>query len=244
MMRFIIFTRVSTKKQDIENQKHECIQYVERNKSEGDEVYFFDEPETSSRVPIAKRPVLNEMLKFFKRGDTLVIYKLDRLARDGLELVSIYRNLLDECGINLVSIYESNIDKSIIHIYAFGGEKERENIRIRTISCLKAKQARFEKVGTEWYGYHTDPDILQTFKPDAHSYGKPYLLIPKKSEQEQLEIMLDLHRKGLSYGEIAKELKEKGYRNRKGNPVQKMTIYRVLKRLKGENQPQQYQAVI
>lgn len=230
-MRYIVFSRVSTKKQTVENQIRECLDYVDKNKHNEDEIIRFDEPETSSRIPMDEREKLQEMLNFVKRGDTLVIYKLDRLARDGEELVYIYRSKLIKKGIQVVSLYEPHIDNANIHIYAFLGETERNNIRLRTISGLKAKQAKMEKVGACWYGYQTDPTKIQQHKPDCHSFGKPYLLIPQECELKQVNLMVEWHRQGLSYGQIATLLETKGFRNRKGNPVQKMTVYRILKRL-------------
>ena len=234
-MRYIVFSRVSTKLQTVDNQIKECLEYVEKLKKEGDEIIQFDEPETSSRIPMDDRVKLKEMLDSVKKGDTLVIYKLDRLARDGEELVYIYRSKLIKKGVNVVSLYEPHIDNANIHIYAFLGETERNNIRVRTKSGLKRKQANMEKVGAAWYGYQTDPTKLQLHKEDCHSYGKPYLLIPEEKEQQQVSLMVEWHQQGLSYGEIANELESRGYTNRKGNPVQKMTVYRVLQRLKTQD---------
>lgn len=231
-MRYIIFSRVSTKKQTVENQIKECLDYVEKEKKPGDEIIRFEEPETSSRIDLEERIQLQEMLRFIQPGDTLVIYKLDRLARDGEELVYIYRSKLIKRKIKVVSLYEPHIDKANIHIYAFLGETERNNISLRTISGLKAKQSRMEKVGTCWYGYTTDPHKLQLHKPDCHSHGKPYLLIPETKEAEQVSLMAQWHQEGLSYGEIARRLESIGHTNRKGNPVGKMTVYRVVQRIK------------
>lgn len=235
-MRYIIFSRVSTKMQDVQNQVKECVEYVNTQKRDGDEVIRIDEPETSSRIPMENRIKLQKMLDTVKKGDTLVIYKLDRLARDGEELVYIYRSKLIKKGVKIVSLYEPHIDNANIHIYAFLGETERNNIRIRTISGLKKKQANMEKVGTCWYGYTTDPTKLQLHKERTFSFGKPYLLIPEEKEAQQVEIMWELFHQGYSYGQIACELESKGYKNRAGNPVSKMTVYRVLQRLKTQRQ--------
>ena len=234
-MRYIVFSRVSTHVQTVENQIKECFEYIASKKQPADEIVRFDEPETSSRIPMDERVKLKEMLEFVKKGDTLVIYKLDRLARDGEELVYIYRSKLIKKGVSVVSLYEPHIDNANIHIYAFLGETERNNIRIRTISGLKQKQAKMEKVGACWYGYTTDPNKLQLHKPKCHSHGKPYLLIPEEKEAQQVSLMVEWHREGLTYGQIASELETKGFRNRKGNPVHKSTVYRVLQRLEKQN---------
>lgn len=235
-MRYIIYTRVSTDKQTVDNQIKECQEYVEKVKTPEDQVIFLEEPETSSRIPMENRVKLKEMIDNVRKGDTLVIYKLDRLARDGEELVYIYRSKLIKQGVKVVSLYEPHIDNANIHIYAFLAETERNNISLRTKSGLKRKQAKMEKVGHAWYGYKTDPDKLQTHKPDCHSYGKPYLLIPDSNEQAQVELMIQCRSEGMSYQQIADTLLNNGYRNRKGKPVIKTTVHKVLTRL-GKNNP-------
>lgn len=230
-MKYIIFSRVSTKQQDVENQMKECLDYVARHKKEGDGVICFREHETSSRTPRDKRPVLQKMLATVSRGDVVVVYKLDRLARKGSDLINIYTESLIDKGVQVVSLREPYVTDMLIHVFAIVAQQERENTRVRTISGLKAKQSRMEKVGTCWYGYKTDETKLQTHKEGCHSYGKPYLLIPEDSEQKQLKLMLELRNQGYSYGDIASELEKEGFVNRGGNPVGKSTVYRVLKRL-------------
>ena len=232
-MRYVIFSRVSTSMQTTENQIWECRNYVNSVRKPQDEVIEFDEPETSTRLKPDKRPVLKAMREFVKKGDTLVVYKMNRLARDSEEMIVIYNDLLRK-DVNVYSINEPKLDKSIICVFAMGAEMERESIRKTTITGLKRKQAMMEKVGTTWYGYKEDPSKLQE-REEVRSSGKPYLLIPEEDEQSQVNLMVEMHRQGSSYGEIAYELKTRGFRNRKGNPVQKMTVYRVLQRLKTQH---------
>lgn len=232
-MRYVIFSRVSTSMQTTENQIWECRNYVNSVRKPQDEVIEFDEPETSTRLKPDKRPVLKAMREFVKKGDTLVVYKMNRLARDSEEMIVIYNDLLRK-DVNVYSINEPKLDKSIICVFAMVAEMERESIRKTTITGLKRKQAMMEKVGTTWYGYKEDPSKLQE-REEVRSSGKPYLLIPEEDEQSQVNLMVEMHRQGSSYGEIAYELKTRGFRNRKGNPVQKMTVYRVLQRLKTQH---------
>ncbi len=244
-MRYIIFSRVSTGKkktgegltvkQTTENQIIECMEYVKEHMKEGDELIKFDEEGVSTRKTMEDRPILKAMLESLKKGDTLVIYKLNRLARAGNELVSIWHDL-SKRGINLVSLYEKQIDEMIIHAYAMVGQAERKNIREATKSGLRRKQLKMEKVGACWYGYTTDPTKIQIHQTDCHSYNKPYLLIPEDQEAKQVALMVEFHEEGLTYGQIAHELESRGFRNRKGNPVHKMTVYRVLQRLKTQHQ--------
>lgn len=230
MTRFFIHTRVSTDKQKVENQYLECKHLVDSLWEEGDELFEFSEPETSSRKSIANRPILKEMLEAIMPGDVLVIYKLDRLAREGQELINIYCDLVDK-GVTIHSIYEPTADKSYVHIIAFVAMIERENIRLRTISGLNRKRANMERVGTAWYGYKLDENKLSKCE-GAKSKGKPYLLIPDENEQAAIQLMLNAASHGFSYQKIVDELTAKGYMNREGNPFHKSSVRRILLRQK------------
>ncbi len=229
-MRYIVFSRVSTGMQTTENQIWECRNYVNSIKKDDDEIIEFDEPETSTRLKPDKRPILKAMREFVKRGDTLIVYKMNRLARDSEEMIVIYNELLRK-GVNVYSINEPKLDKSIICVFAMVAEMERESIRKTTQTGLKRKQAMMEKVGTTWYGYTTDETKLQT-REKVRSTNKPYLLIPDPKEAEQVDLMKALYQQGYTFGQIERELAEKGYTNREGNPVHKMTVHRILSRLK------------
>jgi DNA invertase Pin-like site-specific DNA recombinase len=235
-MRYVIFSRVSTVKQVDESQLFKCREYINSVKKAGDEVIEFNEPATSTRLKMTERPVLMKMLDFLKKGDTLVVFCITRIARTGTEVVNIYEEHFTNKKAILVSIQQPKVDKTYIHLYAMFGEMTRDTISINTKAGLMKKQSKMEKVGTCWYGYKTDPTKLQLTRPDCHSFEKPYLLIPDEDESAQVELMKELFLEGYSYGQIARELETKGHRNRKGNPIQKSTIFRVLRRLKMQDQ--------
>ena len=83
------------------------------------------------------------MLSQCRAGDTIVIYKLDRLGRSLIHLV----NKLMEEGIHLQSLTD-NIDTStsqgklMFNVFASLAEFERDLIRERTQAGLKAARAR------------------------------------------------------------------------------------------------------
>ena len=86
------------------------------------------------------RKELNKVLKVLEQGDTLVIYKIDRLGRSTKQLVNIMSEL-QERGINLISIKE-NIDTStsmgkvIFTILSAIAELEADYISERTKEAL------------------------------------------------------------------------------------------------------------
>jgi len=95
------------------------------------------------------RKGLDELLIKLRKGDTLVVWKLDRLGRTMFQLVNLL-NDFKEREINFVSIKE-NIDTSttmgkfLFHIMAAMAEMEREVINDRVKSGLESSKARGRK---------------------------------------------------------------------------------------------------
>lgn len=97
------------------------------------------------------RPELLAALDYIRAGDTLVVWKLDRLARSIKQLIETVEDL-EKRGIGFKSLTE-NIDtttsggKLIFHIFASLAEFERSIIRERTTAGLIAARARGKKGG-------------------------------------------------------------------------------------------------
>ena len=86
-----------------------------------------------------------------QKGDILIVWKLDRLARSLKDLVEIVQDLQDR-GIGFKSLTES-IDTTssggrlVFHIFGALAEFERDLIRERTMAGLEAARARGRKGG-------------------------------------------------------------------------------------------------
>src|SRR6266436_3013738 len=94
----------------------------------------------------AERPGLQEAMHHLRAGDTLVVWRLDRLGRTLKHLIATVTELSDQ-DIGFMSLQES-IDtttsggKLIFHIFGALAEFEREIIRERTNAGLQAARAR------------------------------------------------------------------------------------------------------
>ena len=92
------------------------------------------------------RPGLEEALSYVREGDTLVVWKLDRLGRSIQHLIETIK-ALSERKIGFKCLQE-NIDtttsggKLVFHIFSALAEFERDLIRERTEAGLKAARAR------------------------------------------------------------------------------------------------------
>ena len=106
--------------------------------------------ETASGA-IRDRPQLREALEFLQPGDTLVVWKLDRLARSLAQLIEIVEALHKRgCGFHsLTEALDTTTARVrlIFHIFGALVEFERNIIRERTIAGLEAAKARGRRGG-------------------------------------------------------------------------------------------------
>ncbi len=93
-----------------------------------------------------RRPQLDDVLEQLRPGDTLVVWRLDRLGRSLRHLIEVVTGL-DERGVGFRSLRE-NIDTTtaggrlVFHLFGALAQFERELIRDRTVAGLTAARAR------------------------------------------------------------------------------------------------------
>ncbi|WP_314062305.1 recombinase family protein [uncultured Vagococcus sp.] len=139
-MAIIGYARVSTSHQKFDSQ-------IEALKKYGvDKIYTECQ---SGRIK--ERQILNRLLRELKMGDTLVIYKLDRLARGTQHMLKMLE-LFHKKGIHFVSI-SNHIDTStpmgklIFTIMSAFAEMEAELIRERINSGIAAAKSKGIQLG-------------------------------------------------------------------------------------------------
>jgi DNA invertase Pin-like site-specific DNA recombinase len=134
------YARVSTHEQTL-NLQRDALEKAGCNK-------LFTDTASGAK---AERKGLDEALAYVRKGDTLVVWRLDRLGRSLPHLITTM-TALEERGIGFKSLTE-NIDtttsggKLIFHIFGALAEFERNLIRERTTAGLSAARARGRKGG-------------------------------------------------------------------------------------------------
>ncbi|HEX9504228.1 MAG TPA: recombinase family protein [Patescibacteria group bacterium] len=134
------YARVSTLEQDI------ALQVDALKKSDCDNI--FDDTASGATT---QRPGLTEALSYVRKGDTLVVWRLDRLGRSLRHLIDVIADL-EKRGIGFRSLQES-IDTTtsggrlIFQIFGALAEFERNLIRERTQAGLTAARVRGRKGG-------------------------------------------------------------------------------------------------
>ncbi|MCX8657355.1 recombinase family protein [Gilliamella sp. B2894] len=134
------YARVSTNEQDLTLQ-------IAALKKHGCERIFTDKISGSK----LQRPGLNEALNFARKGDCIVIWKLDRLGRTMKGLIDLVEELnkkeIDICSLTDHIDTKGVTGKFFFHIMAAFAEMERELTRERTIAGLEAARKAGKKGG-------------------------------------------------------------------------------------------------
>ena len=99
----------------------------------------------------AERPGLAAALEYVRKGDTLLVWRLDRLGRSLQDLIEIVAGL-EKRGVGFRSLQESmdtttSGGRLIFHVFGALAEFERSLIRERTRAGLAAARARGRKGG-------------------------------------------------------------------------------------------------
>jgi DNA invertase Pin-like site-specific DNA recombinase len=171
---------------------------------------------------IAGRPGIQRVLDMVKTGnvDNVVIFKLDRLARNLKEACEI-AELLKRKKAGLHSISEkidtgSATGKLFYQILSALNEWERELISERTRGAMDHKRTNGERVSRH--------------APYGFMFDNTDMVVSCEAEQGVISKIRQLHHEGYSIRGIVEHLTNHGIMNRKGRPFGKTQVHAVLKR--------------
>ena len=151
------YARVSTGLQNLNLQEYQLNQY-------GCEKIFSDHISGSK----SKRPGLDKAIEFARAGDTIVVWRLDRLGRNMEDLITLV-NELNNRGVSFHSLEENiTMDKSsstgqlLFHLFAAFAEFERNLILERSSAGRIAARARGRYGGRPEKLNKQDLNLLKT----------------------------------------------------------------------------------
>ncbi|HJV26719.1 MAG TPA: recombinase family protein [Aromatoleum sp.] len=142
------YGRVSTATQTTDNQRLE----LEQAGHEIDPDFWFADEGISGKVAASQRPAFKAMLGQIRRGETLVVSKLDRLGRDAIDVLQTVRQL-GERGIKVVVLQLGDTDltapagKLLLSMLAAVAEMERDLLVERTQAGLARARAEGRTLG-------------------------------------------------------------------------------------------------
>lgn len=170
---------------------------------------------------IKSRPAVQRVLEAVnqKKIDSVIVYRSDRMSRDGLEGLHIEKLFTDR-GVKYLSCTEGllaggSVDDIFMGFIRNGlNQRERHIISLRTRQALQLKKSKGERLGSQSrYGYKVENRLL--------------IQVPE--EQELINRVKKLKQLGLSSYKITDVINSEGYTTRKNTQFTRTQIVRILK---------------
>jgi DNA invertase Pin-like site-specific DNA recombinase len=220
IMEFVAYFRVSTARQGasglgIEAQKAAVENYV--SSKNGSVIAEFTETESGKN---SDRPQLAlALIEAKKTGATLLIAKLDRLARN----VAFIANLLEgEVEVTAADMPEAN--RFLLHVMAAVAEHEGKAISERTKAALQAAKARGVKLG--W--------SMPSRRAEQQQASQKGVTIRKAKADnfaaQVLPLIYEIQSETPSLRGIARELNSRNVKTFRGGKWQAITVRNILNR--------------
>lgn len=213
MKKYVVFYRVSTKKQGnsglgLEAQERDISIFLD---TYSEQPYKVVSTHTSihSGSDIEECPHFQDAIAACKNnGATLLVAKVDRLSRK----VSVFSRVIEEVDVKVAMM--PNADKFQLHIYAALAEQERDFISKRTKAALAEAKARGVKLG----GVRAGHDKAIAAKKEA----------AKQRAEKLRPMVLELIKSNQSNTSLAKAMTNLQIDGKKWQPTQ---VKRLLKTL-------------
>lgn len=224
----VAYVRVSTEGQaeetGLESQRHAIIAYAAANRIEID--LWLQDVDSGAKE---HRRGLVELRERAAAGGVsqLLVYRMDRLARDVLLGETLIREL-QRAGVRVVSVNEAMLDDSLM------GQLMRSILMAfaqyeRSVIALRTKAARRLKV-SELGSYHGG-GVPYGYRPAGtkRDPGHGELVVDEQAA-EAVRLAFDLREQGRTMAEIAESLNREGYRTAKGAVFGPTQVMRILRR--------------
>jgi DNA invertase Pin-like site-specific DNA recombinase len=217
MQRFVVYTRVSTKKQGdsglgLDAQQRDIQIFLDSYSEVPWEVIArFQDVESGTR---SDRSELAKAISLAKsEGATLLVAKLDRLSRS----VALIAALLEDKQLNFRVASMPYADKFQLHIYAALAEQERDFISKRTKAALVEAKARGVKLGGYRKGHSAHHEAISA-AADRAAERVGQTIFSRRSA-------------GATYQSIADELNALGVETARGGQWYATTVRNYAQRL-------------
>ncbi|WP_035483495.1 recombinase family protein [Gaetbulibacter saemankumensis] len=235
MKKYVAYYRVSTQKQGssglgLQAQKNAVAYHIKEN---GNLIGEFTEVETGTRKK--KRVEIYKAIELAKSSKaTLIVAKLDRLARD-VEFTSALFN----GGVDFICCDNPNANKLTIQLLSVIAEHEAEVISKRIKDALKVKKEKIEKgIYTNKDGSTMTPINGEIRLGNPNGFGEFQKLGVEKIKEnartnknniQAMDIICSARKEGMTFQAIADKLNKLQYTTRRGkkfNPIQVQRLFK------------------
>ncbi|MDH2299792.1 recombinase family protein [Cobetia sp. 29-18-1] len=140
----IAYVRVSTDDQDTSAQRHAIANRYQVDKT-------FEDEAISGAIKAKQRKGFGELLHYVREGDVVVVYAIDRMGRDTIDVLETVEALKTK-GVAIISIREgfdlsTPMGKAMLTMLAAMAELERSNIKSRQLAGIERARAEGKNLG-------------------------------------------------------------------------------------------------
>ncbi len=171
-----VYMRVSSRSQLVRSQRREIERYLSANRME-DVRWFVDDGISGA---VMDRPALEKLKQaiFLGEVDSVVIYALDRLARDAVEGMVLIADWLKR-GVRLIVItmqmdFSGEVGQMVASLLLHIAQMERTRIRDRQAAGIAASRANGKRWGGRdaGTGLKADPERVQALRQHGLTNGE------------------------------------------------------------------------
>ena len=221
MIKYVVYKRVSTKKQGksglgLEAQERDIKLFLENYSGQPYEVIkeFVDVESGTNN----DRPELAKAIELAKKQQAiLLVAKLDRLSRT----VSFIASLMEDKKFEFKVACMPEADEFQLHIYAALAQQERKFIAVRTKQALAEAKARGKKLGG--------------LRDKTGERNKAIQKAAFERAKALAGVIRPMRKDGMSMQAIANELNSLGYQTARGGEFTAMQVKRTIDRLEKES---------
>ena len=216
-MKVIIYSRVSTDKQTIEQQESTVNEWLEKNNLKA--THEVTDEGVSGGITYAKRNLGKVVLPMLEKGDILIVSEISRIGRSMGDINKFVNDELKPRGIRLVVVqmgidldcaHLKAVDEMLLFAFGFAGQLEKELIQERTRSSLEVRKKKLKE-----HGYFITKDGKR-----CYGLGRPRGTtlegLAEKSAQKRAELA-EMSQENTAIWEMCKQYRIDGKNPTKAN---------------------------
>lgn len=155
MNKVIIYARVSTSKQTLEQQERTVFEWLKAHNMQ--HTHTISDEGVSGGVSYKDRNLGKQVIPMLERGDMLIVSEISRLGRSMSDINKLVSDELKPRGVRLVVVQMgidldcANIkalDEMLLFAFSFAAQLEKELIQNRTQSAIEVRKQKLKNEGS------------------------------------------------------------------------------------------------
>ena len=151
----IVYARVSTNKQTLEQQERTVLEWLKSRNIQ--HTHIISDEGVSGGVSYKERNLGKQVIPMLERGDMLIVSEVSRLGRSMSDINKLVSDELKPRGIRLVVVQMgidldcANIkalDEMLLFAFSFAAQLEKELIQNRTQSAIDVRKQKLKEEGS------------------------------------------------------------------------------------------------